>query len=158
MHFNFVGQGLKLVHVAFMAGKAHVPISIAGYDMEVDVHDRLSGGLAVVLEDVESVAGECVLEMGGDFLYASDESAERFFGSVEQPDAVAFGNYKGVSLGKRVDVQVGKDKFVLVYFEGRNFAGGYGAEYAIVFHAADYSISVGAAKRCVGLFCAIIPA
>jgi hypothetical protein len=44
-----------------------------------------------------------------------------------------------VTLGEGIYVEVSERFFVFIDFKRRDFAGGYGAEYAIVFHAAIIS-------------------
>ena len=104
------------------------------------VHHGLPGGLPVVLEDVESIARKSAFEVCGDLLDACGEECERIVGRVEKVGAVFLGDHEGVSFGEWIDVQIGEHEFVFVDLEGWDFPCGDGAEYAIVFHAPDYSI------------------
>ena len=56
-------------------------------------------------------------------------------------------DHKDVSLGKRIDVEIGEDEIVLVDLEARDLPGGYGAEYAVVLHAVYYPINARGCQR-----------
>jgi len=121
-------------------GEGKFILPVARHDVEVNVHDGLSCRFAVVLEDVKAIARQRVLEMGGNFLHAGDNGGERIVRRIEKPRGVHLGDYEGVTLREGVDVEIRENKFILVYLEGRNFAIGYGAEHAVVFHGVNYTI------------------
>ena len=122
-----------------MAHEGDIFFSIARNYVEMDVHHGLSGRFAVVLQNVEAVAEKGGLEVRSNLLYPRDEGCERFVRRIDKPRRVFFRDHQGVSLRKRVDVEICEDEIVFVNLEGRDFAGGDGTEYAIVFHVADYT-------------------
>ena len=107
---------------------------IARDDVEMDVLHRLAGRLAVVLQDVEAVAGKRVLDVRRDLLDARDDGGKRRVRRVEKTLRVLLWNHEDVALRERIDVEVGEDYIVLVNLEARNLACCYRAENAVVLH------------------------
>ena len=123
-----------MLHVALVALEDQRFTDVAWHDVEVKVLHRLPRRLAVVLQDVEAVARERRLEVRRDLLDAPNDVRQRRVRRIEQPLAVRLGNDERVALAKRVDVEIGQDQLVLVDLEARDFAGGDGAENAVVRH------------------------
>jgi len=85
------------------------------YDVEVDVGDRLEGGLAVVLQDVE-VHRPADSEHGlRDARQNPSDSRRGLVGEGVECDGLLLGDHKGVPGAERVDVEEGEDVLVLVH-------------------------------------------
>ena len=101
----------------------------------MDVLHGLACRLAVVLEDVEAVAGKRFLDVGRDLLDACDDGGKRRVGRIEKPFRVFLWNHEDMTLREWIDVEVGENDIVLVDLEARNLACGDRAENAVVLHA-----------------------
>ena len=82
---DFLRKRSEFFHVAFVVLKDDRLHAVTRHDVEVDVLHRLSGGFAVVLQDVESVAPKRRLQMRSDFPYARNDRRECLIGGIESP-------------------------------------------------------------------------
>lgn len=100
----------------------------------MEVADGLPGVFAVVLQDVESIAGQGGLEVGRHLLHARDDGGENIVAGIEQSSRMGLRDHEGVALRKGIDVEVGEHEVVLVDLEARYLAVGDRAEDAVVPH------------------------
>jgi len=141
LHPETFREGGELRHVGLVTRERELALrrpGVTGNDVEVDVEDALPGGLAVVLQDVEAVAAERVLQMGGYALYAAYHRGKDVVWRVGYSLVVGLWYHEDMAPGARVYVEIGESRFVLEDLEGRNLAGGYGTENAVVLHGQEY--------------------
>ena len=91
--------GFAEIHVALRLERNEVDVGVVHFKSEHS-HAYLA-------------AGKCLLDGGGDALGKDDHAGEFFVGEVEEIVYFAFGHYKGMALGKGVDVKKGVELVVL---------------------------------------------
>jgi hypothetical protein len=85
-----------------------------GYNMKMEVLNRLPGGDAIVYYDVESIAVQFSFDYTRDYLNGSYGMIEFMFRNGDKITIVLFCNYKRVPEIDRVNIEEGKDVFAFV--------------------------------------------
>jgi len=93
-----------------------------GDDVEVDVHDGLVGGRAVVLENIERGRAGGLHDGTADAWQDAANGGGGVVGELVERDGGFLGDDEGVALAERADVEEGEGAGVLVDFVAGNLA------------------------------------
>ena len=145
-HTQTLCKRFKLIHVTLRAFKFYLVHSKARNNVEMNMLDGLTGGFAVILENIEAVGIKSLLDVSGNLLDTLDKSGKRFTRRIEKPFGVSLWNYESMTFGKRIYIEIRKTYLVFVNLERRNLALGDSAKNTIVFHIPIISFKVQSAK------------
>ena len=115
---------LELLHLFYGRIRAGNPLdrlSIeAGNDVEVDMGDRLSGACAIILDQVEAIAGQALQEVGRELLDDRNGMLQELLREFREDVHMVFGHNQKVTLFKRTDIEEGDHMVIFVDFRRRD--------------------------------------
>jgi hypothetical protein len=115
---------LDLLHLFYGFIRAGYPIQSlsvkSGDDMEVYMGDGLRGARAVILKQIEAVAGEAFHQVGGEPLDDRDGVFQELRRELREDVDMLFGDDQKVSLLKRADIEEGDHMIIFIDFRCRD--------------------------------------
>jgi hypothetical protein len=87
-----------------------------GDDVEVDMGDGLGGARAIILKQIEAIAGQAFHQVGGELLDDRDGVFEELLRKFREDVDMLFGDDQKVSLLKGADIEEGDHMIIFVDF------------------------------------------
>jgi hypothetical protein len=86
----------------------------------VDMGDRLSGACAIILDQVEAIAGQALQEVGRELLDDRNGMLQELLREFREDVHMVFGHNQKVTLFKRTDIEEGDHMVIFVDFRCRD--------------------------------------